>query len=84
MLTFWRVEQILVPERERLVVVVEFGERRVVEQIGECLAAGVNLEVDTDPILLPTTPIVVLVFPTGGVAGSRAGLDVIRRRNSIG
>ena len=75
--TLRRVEQVLVAECERFVVVVQFGQGRVVEQIGKSLGPAVKLQLDPNPVFLPAAAIVFLILPPGWIAGTRSGFDVV-------
>ncbi len=73
-----RVEEVAVLEGERVVVVVELGQRRVVERLGDATTLGVQDQLEaTLLVAVPATLVVVLVLPAGRIAGPRPGLDVV-------
>ena len=72
-----RVEQVGVTEGERLVVVLDVGQRRVVEQLEQRAETPVQLEPQGAVLGFPAAAQALLVLPPGRVAGAGPRLDVV-------
>src|SRR4030067_1066063 len=68
-------EQGGIPVGPRLVVVVQGGEVRVEEEVGEGSQPPLEAQRKFLSPLLPPAPVLLLVLPERGIAGARPGLD---------
>ena len=71
------VEQILVAEGERLVVIFQVGQRRVEKQVEQPFDFRVQAQPQIPIFQFPSTVVMLLVLPLRGIAGAGPGLDVV-------
>ncbi len=72
-----RVEQVPVAEGERLVVILEGGQRRVIEQLEQAAELRMEAQAQLAVLVDPAAAVFVLIFPLGRIPRSRPRLDVV-------
>ena len=73
--------QVLVVEGERLVIVVDLGQMRIGEDLGEDRKAAALLRHDLAALFaLPSAAPALLVFPILGIADARLRFDIVEPR----
>jgi hypothetical protein len=73
-------EQLVVAVGPRLVIVVQYRQRRIVEQARERGRLSALAEGELSVLALPAALVAILVLPEHRIAGARPGLDVVPPR----